>query len=620
MIENTARVFLLDDQRLVCEAVGLMLEDDPDIVYRYCMDPRQALIQIQDFQPTVILLDLVMPEIDGLTLLGLLRRHPSTQKIPAVMLSGKDEAERKAEAFSKQANDYLVKLPEQIELLARLKYHSQAYQSHRAVEQHLQALQDMNLKLEQASQAKSRFLANVSHEIRTPMNGILGMAQLLLLNPTTGNQKHRIQTIKSSAEALLALLNDVLDFSKIEAGRLDLVSSEFNLSDMVRDVLNLFHSKADDKGVDLSYSLGPGCEALMRADGVRLRQIVTNLVGNAVKFTESGSVTVRVERVDGELCRFEVQDTGIGMSETAQSQIFSAFTQADLFDRRAEGTGLGLTICRRLAELMGGEIWVESKLGEGSCFIFTAKMETVGEVLEPFGNSRCAVLIESRPGTLRSLTQQLTTWGFTTQLATNSDHALEMLAALPAETIALLDSEVVDCCLFENWQTVCLGGEGCSALDRPIDLAALRARISGTVKEESHQDSRPAVVEGQVRVLLVDDNHVNRNVGKEMLEILGYEVDMAENGLEAVEAVRKNRYNIVLMDCEMPVMDGLQATRKIRREQSAHIPIVAVTAHALDTQRTICSEAGMDDFITKPLQIPDLMAVLETWTAGQQAA
>ena len=620
MIENTARVFLLDDQRLVCEAVGLMLEDDPDIVYRYCMDPRQALIQIQDFQPTVILLDLVMPEIDGLTLLGLLRRHPSTQKIPVVMLSGKDEAERKAEAFSKQANDYLVKLPEQIELLARLKYHSQAYQSHRAVEQHLQALQDMNLKLEQASQAKSRFLANVSHEIRTPMNGILGMAQLLLLNPTTGNQKHRIQTIKSSAEALLALLNDVLDFSKIEAGRLDLVSSEFNLSDMVRDVLNLFHSKADDKGVDLSYSLGPGCEALMRADGVRLRQIVTNLVGNAVKFTESGSVTVRVERVDGELCRFEVQDTGIGMSETAQSQIFSAFTQADLSDRRAEGTGLGLTICRRLAELMGGEIWVESKLGEGSCFIFTAKMETVGEVLEPFGNSRCAVLIESRPGTLRSLTQQLTTWGFTTQLATNSDHALEMLAALPAETIALLDSEVVDCCLFENWQTVCLGGEGCSALDRPIDLAALRARISGTVKEESHQDSRPAVVEGQVRVLLVDDNHVNRNVGKEMLEILGYEVEMAENGLEAVEAVRKNCYNIVLMDCEMPVMDGLQATRKIRREQSAHIPIVAVTAHALDTQRTICSEAGMDDFITKPLQIPDLMAVLETWTAGQQAA
>lgn len=620
MIENTARVFLLDDQRLVCEAVGLMLEDDPDIVYRYCMDPRQALIQIQDFQPTVILLDLVMPEIDGLTLLGLLRRHPSTQKIPVVMLSGKDEAERKAEAFSKQANDYLVKLPEQIELLARLKYHSQAYQSHRAVEQHLQALQDMNLKLEQASQAKSRFLANVSHEIRTPMNGILGMAQLLLLNPTTGNQKHRIQTIKSSAEALLALLNDVLDFSKIEAGRLDLVSSEFNLSDMVRDVLNLFHSKADDKGVDLSYSLGPGCEALMRADGVRLRQIVTNLVGNAVKFTESGSVTVRVERVDGELCRFEVQDTGIGMSETAQSQIFSAFTQADLSDRRAEGTGLGLTICRRLAELMGGEIWVESKLGEGSCFIFTAKMETVGEVLEPFGNSRCAVLIESRPGTLRSLTQQLTTWGFTTQLATNSDHALEMLAALPAETIALLDSEVVDCCLFENWQTVCLGGEGCSALDRPIDLAALRARISGTVKEESHQDSRPAVVEGQVRVLLVDDNHVNRNVGKEMLEILGYEVEMAENGLEAVEAVRKNCYNIVLMDCEMPVMDGLQATRKIRREQSAHIPIVAVTAHALDTQRTICSEAGMDDFITKPLQIPDLMAVLEKWTAGQQAA
>ena len=269
---------------------------------------------------------------------------------------------------------------------------------------------------------------------------------------------------------------------------------------------------------------------------------------------------------------------------------------------------------------MGGEIWVESKLGEGSCFIFTAKMETVGEVLEPFGNSRCAVLIESRPGTLRSLTQQLTTWGFTTQLATNSDHALEMLAALPAETIALLDSEVVDCCLFENWQTVCLGGEGCSALDRPIDLAALRARISGTVKEESHQDSRPAVVEGQVRVLLVDDNHVNRNVGKEMLEILGYEVEMAENGLEAVEAVRKNCYNIVLMDCEMPVMDGLQATRKIRREQSAHIPIVAVTAHALDTQRTICSEAGMDDFITKPLQIPDLMAVLEKWTAGQQAA
>ena len=620
MIDSTARVFLLDDQRIVCEAVGFMLEGDPDIVYRYCMNPRDALSQIQDFKPTVILLDLVMPEIDGLTLLGLLRRHPATQKIPVVMLSGKDEAERKAEAFSKQANDYLVKLPDQIELLARLKYHSHAYQSYKAVDQHLEALQEMNVKLEQASQAKSRFLANVSHEIRTPMNGILGMAQLLLLSPMTGNQKHRIQTIKSSAEALLALLNDVLDFSKIEAGRLDLVVSEFSLSDMIRDVLNLFHSKADDKGVDLSYSLGEGCEALMKADGVRLRQIVTNLVGNAVKFTESGSITVRVERVDETVCRFEVQDTGIGMSETAQNQIFSAFTQADLSDRRAEGTGLGLTICRRLAELMGGEIWVESRLGEGSNFIFTAKMEPVGEVLKPFGDSRNAVLLESRPGTLRSLTQQLATWGFEAQVTESSDRALEILSGLPADSIALLDSEVVDCCSFGAWKTVCLGGEGCCALERPIDLGAPRTRIVGTVIEESPQDSRPAVVEGQVSVLLVDDNPVNRNVGKEMLEILGYQVEMAENGLEAVEAVRKNHYHIVLMDCEMPVMDGLQATRNIRQEQSAHIPIVAVTAHALDTQRTICSEAGMDDFITKPLQIPALMAVLEKWTAGQQAA
>jgi TMAO reductase system sensor TorS len=380
---------------------------------------------------------------------------------------------------------------------------------------------------ERASSAKSEFLARMSHEIRTPMNGVMGMSELLQGTELSARQRRLAQIITRSAAGLLEIINDILDFSKIEAGKLELETIEFGLREIIEETIEILGVRARDKGLELKCVIESSVPAAVRGDPVRLRQVLVNLAGNAIKFTESGEVAVRVRAVGphGEL-RFEVTDTGIGISEDAQKQIFSAFSQADSFTtRKYGGTGLGLAICRQLVNLMGGEIGVHSTLNRGSTFWFEVRLEP---------------------------------------------------AADPAATFTAASS---------LWSP------------DPAECEAIRG--------------------GGPLVLVVEDNPVNREVAVGMLENLGYRTESAGNGMLALEAVSEAAYAAVLMDCQMPVMDGLTATAEIRRREArtggSRLVIIALTANAMEGNRERCLAAGMDDFLTKPFTQAELQAMLGKW-------
>ncbi len=384
---------------------------------------------------------------------------------------------------------------------------------------------------ERASSAKSEFLARMSHEIRTPMNGVMGMSELLQGTELSARQRRLAQTITRSAEGLLQIINDILDFSKIEAGKLELEQIDFGLREIIEETIEILGVRARAKGLELRCVLESSVPAAVRGDPMRLRQVLINLAGNAIKFTETGEVLVRVKALDDQgRLRFEVIDTGIGISEDAQTQIFSAFSQADSFTtRKYGGTGLGLAICRQLVNLMGGEIGVRSTQNRGSTFWFELRLEPRAD---------------------------------------------------PASTFTALSSAMT--------------GES---------------------------DERPSPGNGPL-ILLVEDNDVNREVAIGMLENLGYRTEAAANGMLALEAVSEASYAAVLMDCQMPVMDGLTATGEIRRREArlggARLPIIALTANAMEGNRERCIAAGMDDFLTKPFSQQQLSTMLKRWSPPAQ--
>jgi two-component system, sensor histidine kinase len=387
---------------------------------------------------------------------------------------------------------------------------------------------------ERASSAKSEFLARMSHEIRTPMNGVMGMSELLQATGLTPRQRHLSETISRSAEALLQIINDILDFSKVEAGKLELERIDFRLREAVGETIEIFAARAHAKGLELMCDIGADVPNTVCSDPMRLRQILINFVGNAIKFTDSGMVVVRVRTVgkDG-LLRFEVVDTGIGISEEAQAHIFNAFSQADSFTtRKYGGTGLGLAICRQLATLMGGEIGVHSEVNRGSTFWFEVALAAAGDA-----------------------------------------------ASIPARRMPPVSG----------------------VPSAPPATPLLVAHAAGP------------------RILLVEDNPVNREVAAGMLQSLGCAAVSVENGRLAIEATDTAAYDAVLMDCHMPVMDGLTATADIRRREqhsgAARVPIIALTANAMEGDRERCLAAGMDDFLSKPFTQQQLATLLRRWLA-----
>ena len=511
-----------------------------------------------------------------------------------------------------------------------------------------------------AARAKAEFLANMSHETRTPLNGVIGMAALLLQTDLNGEQREYAEVINRSAESLLTIINDILDFSKIEAGKLELESIEMDVGSLAEDVVELCASEAQEKGLELNCDV-PLAMPNVRGDPTRLRQILLNLLTNAVKFTADGEVLVRAELEDESgdevSVRLSVSDTGIGITPEAQAGLFSAFSQGDASTtRKYGGTGLGLAICKQLVGLMRGELGVESEFGEGATFWlrvrFARAEPSTDEASTPVSTligKRLVVAV--RNATLRDLLAlRLRAWGGVVTFADGPEAGLAAVSAGVAaseERVVLLTDareetlrQTVDRSdrdgnmpmrvillsrLGERMDPAEAGRLGVVAqLSRPPRRGALLDALTLIFGEEvlptvdgenqnvenPHRSGAPSI-----KVLLVEDNPVNQRVAIRMLEKLGNDVELAENGREAVDRVAQERYDIVFMDCQMPIMDGFEATARIRERElpSERVPIVAVTANALPEDQRRCLDAGMDGHLSKPFRLEEVRSVLERY-------
>ncbi|SEM66668.1 Signal transduction histidine kinase [Syntrophus gentianae] len=506
--------------------------------------------------------------------------------------------------------------------------------------------------LERASKAKSQFLANMSHEIRTPLNGILGMMELLSTEPLSDRQIRFLQMTRSSGDALLSVINDILDFSKIEAGRMELSLIEFDLRRLLEDVTGLFTESANRKGLELMYILEDDVPLLLFGDAYRIRQILVNLVGNGIKFTDRGEVVIRVEmpaRQEGKLLlKFQVSDTGIGLPEQMQRHIFDAFSQADgSVTRHFGGTGLGLAIAKQLAQMMGGTIGVESQPGQGATFWFTIRVEEK-KTLKPEKDllvkksldGMRVLVVDDNETNLTILCHQLNRLGAEADKADNGRRALNMLQSagwrsnpyhfaildvmMPGMNgfdlarVISMDSSLDDVRLIilaspdvSQAEKEALGSRVDAYLTKPIRQTELLNTLRSTDAEDTTGNGngddnitkQPNILSfNGRRILLVEDNEVNQEVGKAMLASLDCTVEVASNGHECLQRIDAGAYDLILMDCQMPELDGYETTTIIRQQESGrtHIPILALTAHAMEGDRDTCLAAGMDDYLSKP--------------------
>ena len=682
MKHSSPKILVVDDDPSIHGVVEATLRSESLLVLSV-VSGTQALSRLGQGDIDLVLLDLGLPDMHGFDVLRAIKAHPGTLHLPVIVLTVLGNTEDKLKGFQLGAADYITKPCELLELRARVRstLRSKFLQDELAEANH--ALQLERRSAESALRVKSEFLANMSHEIRTPMNGVISMTSLLMETELTGRQMEMVETIRTSGDTLLTLINDILDFSKIEAGKLELENQPFDVRLCIEDALDLLAPKASEKRLELAYHVLENAPSTIVGDVTRLRQILVNLISNGIKFTTSGEVIVRLELTgpdlldpatplvvtkqalrSGESCllHFSVTDTGMGIPAEKVSRLFQSFSQVDAsVTRQFGGTGLGLAISKNLATLMGGRMWVDSVPGKGSTFHFTIRGQVSAplvegpllEVKERLKGLRI-LLVDDNPTNRRILILQTSNWGMKPAAASSGAEALEWLRLGEPFDLAILDMQMphMDGVTLANQirtlrspaqlPMILLTSMGVKS-DAP-ELALFSASLSKPVKQSILQDvllravdkssltskrsSSPSKMDSNMasriplRMLLVDDNAINQKVAIRLFQQMGYQADVASNGIEAVDSVQRKAYDIVFMDVQMPEMDGLEATRQIRDWEksgpgASRIPlvIVAMTANAMQGDREKCLQSGMNDYLPKPVRPETLQATLEIWGA-----
>ncbi len=671
MTNETIRALLVEDNpgdaRLVRETLrgALTARFEVEDVDRL----EGAIARLRRPGIDVVLLDLSLPDSHGHATIA--RIHREAPAAPVIALSGNDDESLIQDAVKAGAEDYLVKGSFTAELLARsIRY---AIDRRRA-RQELSQARDSALE---SARLRAEFLANMSHEIRTPLNGLIGMTRLLMDTGLTAEQREMIEIAAASSDALLRIVNDILDFSKLAAGKAALEEADFALGATVENVIRLFAEPARARTIALDALIDDDVPATLAGDAGRLKQVLANLVGNAIKFTPHGEVAVRVGRVAEEAgevtLRFQVRDTGIGIPLETQRYIFQAFAQGDgSTTRRFGGTGLGLAISAQLVELMGGNIGVISEPGDGSTFWFTAVFKARPDPVRSeaahrrMAGSR-ALIVDPSPAGARLVGDHLRAWGMRCESAATVAESLRTLraAARAGDPFALAMVELGPSELdglglaraihadpaLASIRLLGFHSLGARPTDSALRAAGIRARLAKPIRQSelfntlttllaadstaaappvASAPAPPARIQSRVaaetraraRLLLVEDNLVNQRVMVRTIERIGYRADTALNGRIACAMLERAAYDIVLMDCQMPEMDGYSATRELRRREgrARHTAVIGITAHALAGDREQCLRAGMDDYLAKPVMPEELTAMLDKWVEAAEAA